>query len=38
MSVISWWRDVIRKAEFQGHHTRVVQPSHRYGREAALFC
>jgi len=38
MSVISWWRDVIREAEFQGHHTRVVQPSHRYGREAALFC
>jgi cytochrome c oxidase subunit III len=30
-TMISWWRDVIREAEFQGHHTRVVQLSHRYG-------
>src|SRR5690348_16579741 len=28
---VGWWRDVIREAEFQGHHTRVVQISHRYG-------
>ena len=26
-----WWRDVIREAEFDGYHTRVVQISHRYG-------
>src|SRR6266550_4218978 len=29
--MIAWWRDVIREAEHQGHHTRVVQLSHRYG-------
>ena len=23
--MMMWWRDVIREAEFQGHHTRVVQ-------------
>ena len=28
---IGWWRDVIREAEFEGYHTRVVQISHRYG-------
>src|SRR5579862_5965467 len=28
---IGWWRDVIREATFEGHHTRVVQISHRYG-------
>src|SRR5579862_3552496 len=28
---IGWWRDVIREAEFEGFHTRVVQISHRYG-------
>ena len=28
---IAWWRDVIREAEHEGHHTRVVQISHRYG-------
>ncbi len=27
----SWWMDVIKEAEYQGHHTRVVQISHRYG-------
>jgi cytochrome c oxidase subunit III len=29
--MIGWWRDVIREAEYQGHHSRVVQISHRYG-------
>jgi cytochrome c oxidase subunit III len=28
---VVWWRDVIREAEFEGFHTRVVQISHRYG-------
>ena len=26
-----WWRDVIREAEHQGHHTPIVQLSMRYG-------
>jgi heme/copper-type cytochrome/quinol oxidase subunit 3 len=26
-----WWRDVVREATFQGHHTPVVQLGHRYG-------
>jgi cytochrome c oxidase subunit 3 len=30
-TMIGWWRDVIREAELQGHHTRVVQLHHRYG-------
>jgi cytochrome c oxidase subunit 3 len=30
-----WWRDVVREAEFQGHHTPVVQLGLRYGM--ALF-
>ena len=30
-TMISWWRDVIREAEFKHDHTRVVQISHRYG-------
>src|SRR6267154_6563990 len=30
-----WWRDVIREATFQGHHTPVVQIGLRYGM--ALF-
>jgi cytochrome c oxidase subunit 3 len=30
-TMIGWWRDVIREAEREGHHTRVVQISHRYG-------
>jgi cytochrome c oxidase subunit 3 len=30
-TMIGWWRDVVREAQFQGHHTRVVQISHRYG-------
>src|SRR5450830_1435753 len=28
---IAWWRDVIREAQYEGYHTRVVQISHRYG-------
>jgi cytochrome c oxidase subunit 3 len=28
---VAWWRDVIREAEHEGFHTRVVQISHRYG-------
>jgi cytochrome c oxidase subunit 3 len=28
---LAWWRDVVREAQYQGHHTRVVQISHRYG-------
>jgi cytochrome c oxidase subunit 3 len=30
-TMAAWWRDVIREAQEQGHHTRVVQISHRYG-------
>jgi cytochrome c oxidase subunit 3 len=30
-TMASWWGDVIREAQFQGDHTRVVQISHRYG-------
>src|SRR6478609_7884135 len=30
-TMLSWWRDVIKEAEHQGDHTRVVQISHRYG-------
>jgi cytochrome c oxidase subunit 3 len=26
-----WWRDVIKEAEYQGHHTPIVQLSMRYG-------
>ncbi len=29
--MIAWWRDVIREAQYDGYHTRVVQLSHRYG-------
>src|SRR5262249_44920796 len=29
-TMIGWWTDVIREAEFEGDHTRVVQISHRY--------
>ena len=28
---VAWWRDVIREAQYDGFHTRVVQISHRYG-------
>src|SRR5207244_13158058 len=30
-TMAAWWRDVIREATVEGHHTRVVQISHRYG-------
>src|SRR5260370_38968432 len=30
-TMIGWWRDVIREAEDEGHHSRGVQLSHRYG-------
>jgi cytochrome c oxidase subunit 3 len=30
-TMLAWWRDVAREATYQGHHTRVVQISHRYG-------
>jgi len=30
-TMIGWWMDVAREATFQGHHSRVVQISHRYG-------
>ena len=26
-----WWRDIVREAEYQGHHTPIVQISMRYG-------
>ena len=26
-----WWRDVLKEAEFQGHHTPIVQIGMRYG-------
>jgi cytochrome c oxidase subunit 3 len=29
--MFAWWSDVIREAQVEGHHTRVVQISHRYG-------
>jgi heme/copper-type cytochrome/quinol oxidase subunit 3 len=30
-TMILWWRDVIREATFEGHHTAVVQNGLRYG-------
>ncbi|MBI3435117.1 MAG: cytochrome c oxidase subunit 3 [Proteobacteria bacterium] len=30
-TMAAWWRDVVREAEREGHHKRVVQISHRYG-------
>ncbi len=30
-TMVGWWRDVIKEAETQGHHTPVVQLHHRYG-------
>jgi cytochrome c oxidase subunit 3 len=29
--MIQWWADVIKEAQYEGFHTRVVQISHRYG-------
>jgi len=31
LTMFSWWRDVVREATFQGHHTPVVQIGMRYG-------
>lgn len=31
VTMILWWRDVIREATFQGHHTYIVQRGLRYG-------
>lgn len=30
-TMVVWWRDVIREATFQGHHTTAVQVGLRYG-------
>ena len=30
-TMFGWWRDVVREAQYEGFHTRVVQISHRYG-------
>jgi cytochrome c oxidase subunit III len=30
-TMFGWWRDVVREAEHEHHHTGVVQLSHRYG-------
>ncbi len=30
-TMVAWWRDVIREATYEGHHTPVVQLHHRYG-------
>ena len=30
-SVTCWWRDVIREATYEGHHTKLVQLGLRYG-------
>ena len=30
-TMIAWWTDVTREAQYEGYHTRVVQLSHRYG-------
>jgi cytochrome c oxidase subunit 3 len=31
LTMIGWWRDVIKEAEYEGHHTPVVQLHLRYG-------
>ncbi len=31
ITMFGWWRDVIQEAEYQGHHTQVVQIGMRYG-------
>nr|ACS37163.1 cytochrome c oxidase subunit III [Schistometopum thomense] len=31
LTMIQWWRDIIRESTFQGHHTSTVQKSLRYG-------
>jgi len=30
-TMLSWWGDVIREAEHEGHHTPIVQLHHRFG-------
>jgi len=30
-TMVVWWRDVINEAEYQGHHTKIVQLHLRYG-------
>ncbi len=30
-TMVAWWTDVIKEAQYEGYHTRVVQLSHRYG-------
>ena len=30
-TMLAWWSDVVKEAEYGGHHTRVVQLHHRYG-------
>nr|YP_009388943.1 cytochrome c oxidase subunit III [Ptyodactylus guttatus]BAX77903.1 cytochrome oxidase subunit 3 [Ptyodactylus guttatus] len=31
LTAIQWWRDIVREATFQGHHTKPVQQGLRYG-------
>nr|ABX46782.1 cytochrome oxidase subunit III [Batrachoseps gabrieli] len=31
MTMIQWWRDIVREGTFQGHHTPPVQKGLRYG-------
>ena len=31
LTMFTWWRDIIREAEYQGHHTPIVQIGMRYG-------
>ena len=35
LTMLLWWRDVVREAEHEGHHTPIVALGHRYG--IALF-
>ena len=30
-TMVVWWRDVIREATFEGHHTSTVQTGLKYG-------
>nr|YP_007375142.1 cytochrome c oxidase subunit III [Geotrypetes seraphini]AAX58654.1 cytochrome c oxidase subunit III [Geotrypetes seraphini] len=31
LTMFQWWRDIVREATFQGHHTLIVQQGLRYG-------
>nr|AGZ18974.1 cytochrome c oxidase subunit III [Gymnopis multiplicata] len=31
LTMLQWWRDIVREATFQGHHTTTVQKGLRYG-------